>query len=544
MNSPAYQGIIFPDRAESLRETTYASYRVFLDFWQPLADQLRDFYEPVKTRGDTRILLVYGPQGGGKTMFARKLATDFDKTSSGQDLQPSRDNLWHRVSGGTSAGAPRLDAELIKAARSATSLTSVTNDPNLSANYIPDDKNWMATLLKRVEGDRGRRWIVILDNAERGHFIQSLVELSDVDFLRMRDQPEAATLAAQRFVGHARTTLRGCLFVVLTNSLPFAAAVDQAINSQHQGMLVRTDLPLPGPTEKETVVRVNTNRLNRISYWYCLDRAGPTEKSAVYTALSGAETFPGSFSAVDSAIKSSVRLGRRAKTCLLTLVVIARTIDRTELSKLGTVWRDEVDHKWLSIQNFDEQWATPLLPPTDASLLESEWTLRVVAMGEEFVKSLLSGDAAQEKKCQDLLNQLKQAYGPGTFQRTLDANRAALTALVDTWPDNSAMDINATFWRLGQRRSTAYEPVLTRLLPGYNQSHDGFLNYRPDYVASPYVPCSILTAGSSNIDRINEAIYRNAHAIEFTAMDTFTVTNIRTYLQNKLRNYVEVVREQ
>jgi hypothetical protein len=126
-------------------------------------------------------------------------------------------------------------------------------------------------VLKRVEGDRDRRWIVVLDNAERGHFIQSLVDLSDVDFLRMRDQPQAAGLAAQRFVGHARTTLRGCLFVILTNSVPFADAVDDAINSQHKGMLVRTDLPLPGPKEKETVVRVNTNRLNRISYWYCLD---------------------------------------------------------------------------------------------------------------------------------------------------------------------------------------------------------------------------------------------------------------------------------
>lgn len=477
-------------------------------------------------------------------MFARKLATDFDKTTPSVDLQPTRENLWHRVSGGTLAGTPRLDSSLIRAARSTTSLISVTNDPNLSANVIPDDKNWMTTLLKRVEGDRDRRWIVVLDNAERGHFIQSLVDLSDADFLRMRDQPEAAALAAQRFVGHARTTLRGCLFVVLTNSTPFATAVDQAINSQHRGMLVRTDLPLPGPKEKETVVRVNTNRLNRISYWYCLDRAGPAEKSAVFTALSGAETFPGSFAAVDSAIKSSVRLGRRAKTCLLTLVVIARSVDRAELAKIGKVWRDEVDYKWLSIQNYDEQWAAPLLTAADSSLLESEWTLRVVAMGEEFAKALLSGDPDQERHCQKLLEQLKQAYGPGTFQRTLDANRAELTQIVDAWPDNPSADISASFWRLGQRRSTAYEPVLSRLLPGYNQVQDGFLTYRPDYVASKYVPCSILAAGSSNIDEINKAIYRDAHALEFTAMEQFTVANVQTYLQTKLRNYVEVVREQ
>jgi hypothetical protein len=260
--------------------------------------------------------------------------------------------------------------------------------------------------------------------------------------------------------------------------------------------------------------------------------------------LSGAETFPGSFAAVDSAIKSSVRLGRRAKTCLLTLIVLTKLIDRNELSNIGKVWRDEVDHTWLSIQNFDELWATPMLSSVDASLLESEWTLRVVVMGEEFTKALLSGVPAQESKCQQLLVQLKQGYGPGTFQRTLDANRADLTQMVDAWPDNSSVDITTSFWRLGQRRSTAYEPVLTRLLPGYNKVQDGFLSYRPDYVAAPYIPCSILAAGTANIEKINEAIYRDAHALEFTAMEQFSVANVRTYLQTKLKNYVEVVREQ
>jgi hypothetical protein len=44
-------------------------------------------------------------------------------------------------------------------------------------------------------------------------------------------------------------------------------------------------LPMPDGAEKETVVRVNTNRLNRVPYWFCLDKAGPEEKLAVKTAL-------------------------------------------------------------------------------------------------------------------------------------------------------------------------------------------------------------------------------------------------------------------
>jgi hypothetical protein len=316
------------------------------------------------------------------------------------------------------------------------------------------------------------------------------------------------------------------------------------MNSQQKGMLVRTDLPLPGAAEKEAVVRVNINRLNKISYWYCLDRAGPVEKMAVYNALSGAETFPGSFAAVDAALKSSTRTGRRAKTCLLTLIVLTKDLDIARIPEVGKAWREEASHKWISIVNYDEDWASQILPARDAELVESEWMLRVVAIGEPFSKSLLSGDSMHEKSCQVLLDYLKKSFGPGAHQTTLDANREELAKVVDNWPDTSSMNIDAAFWALGQRRSVAYEPKLTNLLPGYNQTQQGFLSYRPDFIVSPYKPCSILAAGSDDIDRINAIIKRQAHVFEFTAMDQFTLGNVQSYLKQKLPNYVEIVREQ
>jgi hypothetical protein len=180
----------------------------------------------------------------------------------------------------------------------------------------------------------------------------------------------------------------------------------------------------------------------------------------------------------------------------------------------------------------------------DAALLESEWMLRVVALGEPFSKSLLSGELTHEQSCLALLEPLKRAFGPGTHQATLDDNRADLHRLVNNWPDTSAINIDASFWQLGQRRSVAYEPVLSRLLPGYNQTQPGFLSYRPDFIASPYKPCSILAAGSEDINRINDVIKREAHVFEFTAVDQFTLVNATNYLRQKLTNYVEVVREQ
>jgi hypothetical protein len=540
----SYEGILFPDRAEDISQPNYTSYRVFLDFWQPLAVQLREFYEPVATRGISRMLLIHAPQGGGKTMFATKLANDFNITKTSSSVVSTADNLWHRISGGTASGRSTLNPTLISNATKDTSLISVTNDSSIPGLKIPENKDWITALAAKVSGQQNHRWIVIVDNAERGHFIQSLLDLSDADFMDRRDHPQTAHTAAQRFVGQARVGLRGCLFIVLTNSLVFSDSLEVAMESQHKGMLARTNLPLPGASEKETVIRVNTNRLNNISYWYCLDRAGPNEKVAVYDALNGAETFPGAFAAVDAALRSSVRGGRGAKKCVLSLVIFTKVVDQSAINALGRVWRSEVAHKWLSITNFDAGWADRILPSREAGLIESEWILRVIAIGEPFVKSLLSGNGSEEQSCNDLIEKLKKELGPGVHKATIEKNEAELEDIVDSWVNNSAVDIDRSFWSLGQRRSVVYEPILSRLQARYNQTSAGFLSYRPDLVISQFAPCSILSAASNGINDINSAIRRNAHTFEFTAIDDMTTAKIKGYLGMKLKNYAEVTQEQ
>lgn len=543
-----FQGILFPDRAESLRRSEYTGYRVFLDFWAPLSAQLRTFYENVVTRGDTRALLVFAPQGGGKTMFARKLATDFEATPAGTEVEPDHDNLWHRISGGTLGAGDRLAPELIRQSRQSTTVVNISNDVSLPGQRIGADRNWLTTLRERVASDLSRRWVVILDNAEQGHFLQALVNLTDAEYVTHARDPETTALAAQRFVVSARQELRGCLFLLLTNDDAFAAGLEAGVNSQHQGLLARADLPLPGPQEKETVVRVNTNRLNSISYWYCLDRAGPTEKAAVFRALSGAATFPDSFHAVDTAIRTAQRLGRRARQNLLSLVVLTneeRGFAGT-VQQLGNVWREEVNHQWMYSATLDEHWAARAgLSARDASFLESEWVLRVVALGAPFTAALMSQDAALVARCKDLLEQLKAPEGssPGTRETTRDQIAQGFRDAVNGWPDVSGVDTTA-FWSMGQRRSVHYEVVLSNILPGYNTAGNGFLQYRPDLIISPFHPCSILSARSEDISDINAAIYRDAHVFEFTALSELTVSSVQTYLGQKLPNYVSTTREQ
>lgn len=540
MEQPQYQGILFPDRAEHLGEKAFEGYRVFLDFWDPLAAQLRASYEGLAMRRDSRALLIYGPQGSGKTLFAKKLSDDFLLTQTdvvaNKPVIPTASNLWHRITGGTIVGnvEGKLDSELIKDATIQTALLAVESD-----------KKWVDTAVDWMRNQRNRRCMIVMDNAERNYFIQGLVALDDAAYLQLADNPKTASLAAERFVALCRNELRGCLFVMFTNNDLFALSLDEHVNGQHKGLITLTNLPLPGSQEKETVVRVNTNRLNRISYWFCLDKAGPDEKMSVYTALRGASTFPDSFSAVDRAIKhaSPTRMGRPARKCMLTLIVLSdiTAIASEELFTLGDVEREEFNHSWLGLWLYKSNWA-PLDIPSDAALLESEWQLRIAVVGSPFSNALMSGDDAHLSKCSDLLRILERVHGPGTREGTRESTSTEMRTLVDSWPSISPVDPH--FWTQGQTRSVDYEDALRRIYSNYNVSGEGFLSYRPDLVLAPYTPCSILSAQTGNIEHINAAIKREAHVFEFTAIKTFSVPAVSGYLKQKLQNYVEVIRQQ
>ena len=261
----AYKGIVFPDRAERVRD--FPSYRVFLDRWNELSTALGERFEGVALRGESRVLAVHGEQGRGKTLFAQQLAKDFEKTkttlqSSTANFQFEESNLWHRIAGGL-----ENDPTLVSKAKNSAECI-----------HIEDDDNWLKSLLPRLDGNKTRNFIVIADNAERSYFRRGLVELDLSDYLAVQDNPQFLTMVAQKLVHLCRTKMSRCLFVTLSNDQSFLTGLQSAVEAQHEGRLEVLPLPVPGARDKETVVRINTNRLNRISYWYCLDKAGPDEK--------------------------------------------------------------------------------------------------------------------------------------------------------------------------------------------------------------------------------------------------------------------------
>ena len=303
--------------------------------------------------------------------------------------------------------------------------------------------------------------------------------------------------------------------------------------------------PAPLPKDKETIVRVNVNRLNEVSYWFCIDRTGPSEKISVFNAIKDAPSFRDAFGAIDNALNSGTRAGRPANKNLISLIVMHPSPGPIpEIEKYATLERIEFSHSWASSYLFGNGWAERSLNERrDCRLLESEWQLRIVTLGEPFVKALLAGQNQYDLPCHTLIEKLKQVNGPGTQTRTRDQFVRTVQNIVDRWPDVSIVSI-VDFWVSNQNRSTIYEPCLAKMLAGYNSGAKGFLNARPDYVVRPFVPCSVLTAQEGEVEKINASIKRNAHVFEFTATKIPSIENLAKYLRGKLPNYVQLTQEQ
>jgi hypothetical protein len=210
----------------------------------------------------------------------------------------------------------------------------------------------------------------------------------------------------------------------------------------------------------------------------------------------------------------------------------------------GEIEFSEVSKGWFASTRMKSGWTDGILEDErEKGLLESEWQLRLILLGNPFVRSLLSHNIFHQDQLSALFEFLKPVYGPGTHTTTRETVRSEAERLVHAWVDEPSVDLTE-FWNRGQSRSAIYEPRLAVFIPEYNRSAAGFLTYRPDAIIVPFHPCSILNSISADQTAINTAIRRDAHVFEFCALASPDAASIRNYLRNKLPNYVSVTQEQ
>lgn len=327
-------------------------------------------------------------------------------------------------------------------------------------------------------------------------------------------------------------------------------ALKEHVDHSHAGLAQRLELPLPPPEMKEQIVRKNTNRLNRMSYWYCLDAAGKEERLSVYDVLKApSKGFTESFVAVSEALQSAdvKRAGRPANRNLITLVTLGTApstakgfIDDHEFAAQE---HHRGDH--LGVWLMREQWASTLCEGDDrevsrrAQMLESEFALRWVALDMKATFALCQAPSPADlgERLLDIIRFVPSIAKPGEVKKHGDDCAKLELELVSSGEPVEMAAFQQKFVELGQRRSSLYEPAIGKRLGGYSRGFMEFPAIKPDFIAGEYKPCAVTTAPSRGTNEITEAIRRSCHAIEFTAHLQDDMNGLKDYLLDKVGRY-------
>jgi hypothetical protein len=534
-----YRRLRFPTRAENLKQ--FSTYQVTLDHWKALSEPIRDRFEGIYERGDSSVILLHGQQGSGKTLFCDRLADDFHVASQGA-YKPDSNNLWHNLVGGE---PPSRDT--ILGATNHTVLRRIQPDPG----WLVKEKDFATT------DKRFKVRLFIIDDVQLDFF---LCEFAQFDLATFRAHPDrhALELAITRSLGQnlvrlCRNEFQRSLFILVSNRADLFQGIHEEIERSHAGLAILQELPLPSPEVKERIVRTNTNRLNNVSYWFCLDVAGPDEKKRVYNVFKQSEGFTNSFLAVENALTTR-RSGPRAHRNTMTLVTLGtdlndvRSFVETNFAGGNGVAPGACHFgKNLAWWQFRE-WAS-LLTNGDAEqarraeLTESEFSLSWLALGPAAVVALCE-DIQPDDLGQRILVEGITKASLNQDRKTFQAKLQELdTQVVPIAPNSPQEKWWAKFESYGQRRNTLYEPQLRNRVKAagfeYDAGFSGVSEVRPDVIVAPYRPCSVTSAQDEG--KINESIRRDCHTVEFTAFLGPKLDTLQKYILEKTTRYALVL---
>lgn len=531
----------FPERAEYLGQRPYRDYRVHLEHWQELSQLFRDTFKKVYTRGSSAVLLIHGTQGTGKTLFSERLLADFERTRRGDDIGQRASNLWY-----TLVTDEPGDRAVLTEATQKTHLVKLEAEPG-----------WLERERQAARRDTTSAVrIFILDDAHKDAFLREWAELGQPEYAALRKlhgEDFALDSIAQRIVSDCRGPFQRSIFLFLSNRAELMNGLRAHMDTSHGGLAMTSELPLPKPELKEAIVRMNTNSLNHVSYWYCLDQAGPQDKQDVYRTLKSDSGFVDSFRALDRAFGSK-RVGRPANKNLLTLVTLGADPASSQAFKDDKELEADEHYYGLhhAVWSFRGTWASSLLPKhSDENtfrrmrMVESEFNLRWVSLDLRATHALLSEDAPGSSLGQQILDVICFFPSVGASPQAVSQQRL-LSERIDEQldPQPAAQDFerfSEEFARGGQSRSQIYEQALTRRLTRYGRGFRDYPQLRPDYIVNEYTPCAITAAASDAPEVINAALRRSCHVLEFTAHLRPGLAGLDDYVLSKLANYAEML---
>jgi hypothetical protein len=540
------QLLLFPERAEFIGQ--FRDYRIRLEHWRELSSSFLEAFKAVHERHGAAVLLVHGAQGTGKTLFSLQLEKGFERAHEGQ-TEPVRDNLWHTLV----ADEPG-SRDVIKTATDHTALRRV----------LPRS-GWLEEERQFARGNKQPTRIFVIDDVHKDAFIREWAGLTQGEYLRLKaDGKEAVALSsvAQQLVEDCRGDFQRSLFLLLSNNAELMGRLKDQLDESHRGLATLLELPIPQPGLKEEIVRTNTNSLNRVSYWYCLDRAGPKEKQSVYSVLQGTGGFTDSFQAIGRALRSEParkRSGRPANKNLITLVTLgtepltARAFmedqELTSAAEPGVISHHDGPHHavWL----LKDTWASILDTATNANLsrrarmVESEFALRWVTLDMTATYALLQtppvpGDLGE--RLLDVIRFFPSIAKPAEIDRQA-ANSRQLDADLDAagWAPEIITEFANRFRDMGQRRSTEYEKALAARIGVYSHGFKVYPKMKPDLIVGEYTPCAVTRAPSDSLKAMEDAIRRTCHAIEFTTHLQTDMKGLVEYVLGKVGRYAEML---
>lgn len=303
-DSPAmgnlFDELDYPKRAEYI--DAFAEYRVELAHWRELSARFSRVFREVHSTRAASVLRVHAPQGAGKSVFCARLEQDYKATVAGATAPDMEGNLWHLL-----VAQDRPDTEGIEEATRDATVTRIE----------PATPGWFARIEAAATHDtKARVRIFLLDDAHQVDAMYGWLGMSHQEFAAMQrtDEAYARRAVAQKINTGCRGAFKRSIFVMFSNDREWVDQIHAELERWFKGLSVVVELPMPEAPVLERIIRTNTNRLNRVSYWYCLDAAKMERRKDVRATLLARRGFTESFAKVSETLSAGGRRTGRPGT--------------------------------------------------------------------------------------------------------------------------------------------------------------------------------------------------------------------------------------